>query len=312
MKKINIKKIIISILIIVIVGAFTFGIFYLFKNYIDLKNKYFKLETSIGELENNTYTFYSNTEIETYKQMVNNLEYSNEKILNTIYYALSGIAFAFFAIIGANVFLNFRFNKEEIENIKQNNNLKIEEIKNKYLQMIQSELKNFEEISNAKIKENFDSLLNDIKSQIKIYSDNFSNQIKTNKDVADNQYAEIQEMFEPIRKELKSKTSDIDKIILIKEKKTQIELAGLEAEIWSLKEVPSNALTGFIEKANLEIELDMSLELSLQRIIEALKKMRYIATWDFSRITGLLDKIPSEYRLHKEEIENVVKTMKKE
>lgn len=310
MIKVKVKKIIIFILITVVIGSYIYGFLYLYKNFFNLKNTYIELKSSITELENSKPTYYSNIEIDTYKQMIENLKYSNDKILDTIYWAIGGVAVAIFTLLGANIFFNFRFNRKEIENIKQSFNLQLKGAKNKYDKLIQSEINNFVEKSNDRIREDFRSLSDNIQNQIKIISDNFSSQINTNEDKLEYKTKQLLERISQMEEKFESEIENVRTSIINTEENIKIELLGNKAKIWKLYDVKSNALTCLIEQALLKIKLGKFLEDSLEGIIEILEKIKEISTWDSAKINELINKIPKEYSLLKEKIESIAKTIK--
>lgn len=310
MIKVKVKKIIIFVLITVVIGSCIYGFLYLYKNFFNLKNTYIELKTSITELENSKLTYYSNIEIDTYKQMIENLKYSNDKILDTIYWALGSIAIVIFALLGTNLFFNFRINKEEIENIKKSFNLELEGVKNKYDKLIKSEIDDFAEESNNRIKGDFKYLSDNLQNQINIMSDNFGSQISTNKDKLEDKTKQLIEQISKMKEELESEIKDVQTSIINTKENIDIELLGINAKIWELEGVNINALNDFIEKALLEIKLNQSLSGSLDHIIEMLEKIKEISTWDNKKVNELINKIPEGYRLLKEKIESIIKTIK--
>lgn len=307
MIKVKAKKIIIFILAILVIGSFIYGFLYLYQNFSNLNNIYLELKSSITELENNKTTYYSNIEIDSYKQTIENLRYYNDKILNTIYWAIGSLAIAMFAIVGANIFFNFSISRKEIENIKKSFGLEIETVKNEYDKLIQSEVSNFIKESNKKIKEDFKSLSDNLQNQIKIMSDNFGYQISTNKDKLEYENEKLLDKLSQIEEKFKNEVKDISDSIIDIKGNIQIELFDIIARIWLLDGVEINALNIFVDKALLEIELNQSLGHTLGQIIDILGKIKEIDAYYITKINKLINKIPDENKLLKEKIESIIK-----
>jgi hypothetical protein len=104
---------------------------------------------------------------------VNLLEQINGKILNTIYWALSGLVTVFLTIIGLNFFQSFNLNKRKIDDIREENN---SELKKNISNFQEQSKKNFESISSKiepKIKSEVQSALSQLKGKMDEIKDDY-------------------------------------------------------------------------------------------------------------------------------------------
>lgn len=247
------------------------------------------------------------SETEAYKLLYENAKEVNNRILDTIYWALGGIATVILTLIGSNIFFNVRFNKKEVENIAESQKLQIEDIKNKLLLENREKLIEFESITKNEIQNEMkkanEIFLNQINTynksnteQIKNYNEDFKNKFKE----SDNNFNEYKKYNTEQIEYLKNEINNNQKVALIAE-------YGLEAEIWDLRGVYDNVLSCLIKKAQLEIQLNLSLTDTLGKLIEALKNKRGISTFEQAKLNQLIKNINNQYEL---QINNIVELAK--
>lgn len=246
------------------------------------------------------------SESEAYKLLYENSKENNRKILSTIYWALSGIFGVVIAIIGINLFFNMRINKDEIErfdNKIENEFKRIERDTNKQI------IKMFEDYSKENkqyIKEKFEILFQKQEEQFENFEE--KNSLKLNniqnklKNKIKNNNKKINDLNDDFDKQINSLINDIEE----NEKRKEIQIHGLEAELWSIKGTNKNVLSRLIKKANLEIELESSLTHTLGKLEEVMKNIDDFSTYDKTDINKLIRKIPDEYKIQKKELLNLV------
>ena len=280
--RIKLKKIVLSSMIVFILISFVSGFFYLNFQCNHINEAIKRINSNLSSLKKKDLTIYTDREIQTYKQMVENLKDSNEKILETVYWSLGGILGIIIVILGSNIFYNFRINKNEMENIKNALSLSLEETKNKNLEIIQKNAQ--DQIKN--ISENFHYNVN-----------NFDKKLKQTEE-------KLIDMISNLKSEFFEKESSItNKFALL-----HSEIVGHTADLWGLKDVPVNALKYETEKAILDIELKQPIESSLSNIYEYLDKITSISTFSQSDVIKLIEKLPDKYSVHKDKLQNIIKS----
>jgi hypothetical protein len=85
---------------------------------------------------------------EIYSVLYEESKKSNTELLETFRWSIASIIIILLAVFGSNIFFNFRFNKKELENLLQQIDLKIQEVRTSLLNEIETE--------NEKIKKEFD------------------------------------------------------------------------------------------------------------------------------------------------------------
>lgn len=247
------------------------------------------------------------SEAEVYKLLYENAIEVNNRILDTIYWALGGIATVILTLIGSNIFFNVRFNKKEVENIAESQKLQIEDIKNKLLLENREKLIEFEGITKNEIQNEMKKVSEIFLNQNNIYNESNTEQIKNYSEDLKNKFIKSNNDFNEYKKYnteqieyLKNKIEKNQKVALIAE-------YGLGSEIWVLRGVYNNALTCLINKAQLEVQLDLSLTDTLGKLIETLKNKSGISTFEQADLNRLIKQIPNQYEL---QINNIVELAK--
>lgn len=242
------------------------------------------------------------SESEAYKLLYENSKENNRKILSTIYWALSGIFGVVIAIIGVNLFFNMRINKDEIEKFDNKIENKFKRIESDTNKQIRNMFENNSKENKQYIKEEFEILVQKQEEQFKNFEE--KNHLKLNniqnklKDKIKNNNKKINDLDDDLGKQINSLINDIEE----NKKRKDVQIYGLEAELWSIKGTNKNALSKLIEKANLEIELESSLTPTLGKLKEVMKNIDDFSTYDKTDINKLIRKIPDEYDLQKKEL----------
>lgn len=271
------------------------------KTNINLNN----ILSDIDFYKKNYFQINSYNEAEAYKQMYENLKYSNDKILDTIYWSLGGLTTAIIALFGANIFFNFRFNKSEIENIKNNLNLKVEEIKNNTSQYIQSN-----------INQLTDNSKNEITKLNQILEENHKNETHTLTSDFEKKYILLQkeidkfkDILEDVKSQSRTKFNDFDKTYAKQFKSIMSLYYELDAQVWRLRDVEGNALSSFSKSALLDIETNLLNEFILNDVLDSLNKLFKLSQSNSTILQELLVKIPDEYTIFRDKISDKIKTL---
>lgn len=198
------------------------------------------------------------------------LSENTEKAYNTnlsLFQTTLGVCLAILiAIIGSQIFFNYRINKKEIDYIKNDLDKKLGEGKT----ILQ---KRMDEKFNDESKE-----LNKV----------FEKTLESNNEKFEEKFKSLEKVsaleMELIKKELKSQIKNL-----------QHEIEKNKGDLWKLKGVESNALMSFTSSAFLQLELDREAKYTLQEIIESLKKLDEIHEFDYSRLDQLTEKSKEKY-----------------
>ncbi|MFA9190836.1 hypothetical protein AAGV28_05570 [Flavobacterium sp. FZUC8N2.13] len=218
------------------------------------------------------------SELDFYKLLAEQVQKDNETYISLTQWTLS-ISFAFLlAIIGSQIFFNYRINKKEIDYIRKDLDEKISELKNDINQSINSK---------------FDDLEKGLK-----------------KDMT----KEFIEMKKTLFSDFKSHKEYLKLKLEIQEKSLKQDLKALEKEVeqnkgdlWKLKGVESNALSSFVKSASLQIELNRDPKYILDEINTVLGNMEEINSYDFERLNTLSEKT---IKTHKEKTEKMISLYK--
>lgn len=200
-------------------------------------------------------TIEHNSETEAYKLLYETTQKNNDTLSETTHWTI-GIVIAFIILILGSQFLyNWRLNKQEVDNIKGEMDLKFQELSATLLAERNILLKELEQdISNTK-RENQDYL----KDKFDTYKESTERTLTANK-------TELQKEFLVFNADLKKH----------------------EADIWLLKGVNQNALSYFIKATEFKIELGQEIKYILGDIVAILKKLDDIHEADYDNLTKLV------------------------
>ncbi|WP_068537608.1 hypothetical protein [Paenibacillus glacialis] len=266
-----------------------FSIVFLF---LSISNAEAATEAEKTQLNNNLVKIES---ADYYRQLYEDQKDYNEKILNTIYWALGGLATAIATVVGLNVFSSQRTNKVGMEAIKQ-------EI-----------LKNNEEATNQSIsemKERFDNLKEQIFNEIikKIDEKNEIFQAKTEilqamiKDLD----AKFQAQYRVMELEVEEKENSLRKEM----KHIKVDTFENTSLIHSIKGVPENQVFFLCQAIDQALEIERYPESLLNELINTLSNMQKITHFTSTRISSISKKIPDNYDHFKSRLDQVIKEIK--
>lgn len=201
------------------------------------------------------------SELDYYKLLAEQAQKDNETYISLTQWTL-GISFAFLlAILGSQIFFNYRINKKEIDFIKKDIDEKFAELKNEISESVDSK---FEKI-NKELKTDLTKLSIELK---KSNAENY----KSHKDLI-NLKLKLQESS--FKQEIKSLEKEIEKN---------------KGDLWKLKGVESNALSSFIRSALLQLELKRDVQYILDDINEVLANLEEIDSSSYDKLNTLSGK----------------------
>ncbi|KGL58390.1 hypothetical protein [Polaribacter sp. Hel1_85] len=209
----------------------------------------------------NTKTKSNLSELDYYKLLAEQAQKDNETYISLTQWTL-GISFAFLlAIIGSQVFFNYRINKKEIDFIKKDIDEKIAELKNNLTESIDTKLEKL----NKDLKTDFTRLSIDLK---KSNADNFKNHKEYSNLKLEVQKSSIKQEIKALEKEVEQNKGDL----------------------WKLKGVETNALSSFIRSTFLQLELNRDVQYIMNDIIEVLENLEEIDSHSYNKLNELSKK----------------------
>lgn len=229
------------------------------------------------------------TELDYYKVLYEKEKENNESFKSLIQWTL-GVSLGFLlAIIGSQIFFNYRLNKKEIDYIKKDIDEKILELENKLIEKIQLK---FDEIDDGlkeglakNQKENKEFLVDRLNSDSKV----LDAELKLLKNVTEFDIKVLQD-------ELEGGISSLKELILKN-----------KGDIWNLKGIDSIALSNYIEVAFIKLKRKNEVKYILNDIIEVLKELNEIHDRDFKNLKLLYKRIIDSHGVLAKQINELVK-----
>lgn len=261
----------------------------------------------------------------TYKMLYENQVRANESILNTIYYALSGLAAAVLLVFASNWWFNDKKVKDIINEIEDKSQsvksgilIEVSEkmatlsnLKNEEINVIINKLREDVSESIANQTNNFNVLSDKIRDEIKLENKelliNYQKQLDAFSNTFGQQLSFLNEkintssnqLIDKInnKEELLKKIIDNEKESLLSELKiTKGKILRNEAWMWEGRDVPVNALRAQLEELDFRLEQKLDLNFYLDMILRTSKKLTWLTSYDKEEIKKALNKLPSEYR----------------
>lgn len=222
-----------------------------------------------------------------YKQLYENSVESNAQLISTIQWSIGIIATFLAALVGSQIFFNYKISKEEVKSIKSDLDERFSEFK--------SEIHLASESENRELSK---SLNETISKNERLFKESISEQFKEKSKFVDSNINAHEKEIESLKTYSKR---ELDYL--------RMEVSRLEGEVWKLRGVNANALTRFIRCARMEIEAGIEPKHSLDDIVEILKSVSDISKKDFDELATLLTLVPTEFADKKSIIEGMSSTL---
>lgn len=229
------------------------------------------------------------SELDYYKLLYQNSKESNDSYKSLLQWTF-GISLAFLiAIIGSQIFFNYRLNKKEIDYIIKDIDEKILELENKLVEKVQNKFDELDE--SLKI-----SLVQNQKENKETIEAKFKSQEETSK-------AKFELLEKMTSFEIRDIQNQLDKTALsLKE-----DIIKNKGDLWKLKGVESNALSSFIEVFFIKKKLNYEIKYILDDIIAILKDLEEIHESDFKKLKDLYEGIKVSHKDKAEKINDLIK-----
>lgn len=224
-------------------------------------------------------------EEQAYKMLYEDLKDANGKILDTVYYALAGLAGAAALIIGANTFFSYRTNTKEIEVIKKSLENDMEKFKNDFIKELEARI----ELETEKF--------------IKYITLEQKNQMSIAKTEIELKYNSLENKFTLKQNNLQAKLNENSSELEKKITELKVELLLVKGDFWDSVNVGSIAIECYVESALLILESGHSvgsLDSAIRKIEARLKKTKSFYAGDRELLATLLDKLQHERKLQYE------------
>jgi hypothetical protein len=233
---------------------------------------------------------------EYYKQMYVDQKDYNDRILNTIYWALGGLATAIISVVGLNVFNSNRSNKASLEVIKQEV-LKINEIENsKNVTMLRQEFDQLRDQTSNVLNEQLQQRDQIINERFTLIQTDLSNNVE-----------EVNSKIENVVKFNHLQIKEIER----KLKAMKIDIYKNKADIKGLNQHGALSQLGYlVQKLELEIELEYPLQYFLDDFLIKLQEIKEVDAMLHHQISTVVNKIPDIYNGLKTRLNEVLSDIK--
>lgn len=249
------------------------------------------------------------TEADAYKLMYKNVVDYNSKILDTVYWALSAMLVLTLALFGSNIFFNYRTNRKEIENIISGMKLELQEFKNQIFNEVQKKLNEFIGSSNEELKLNFGNTVENQSEQIKLITNNLTSQINAFTSIFEDKVKNLEKSITDNVDSIKNNYLKLNSEIKKTKKEIEIDLFDLNAAYAKDKKVYANAFRFYLREISNQLELDLSIDWSLNNLIQVLQLLDHMPSYYVTDFNVILSKIPIQYEIQKMTISERVKSM---
>lgn len=239
------------------------------------------LEKNILEKHNTSENFATITQFQALEKQVNILDQINNKILNTIYWALGGLITVFLSVVGLNFFQNFSLNKNKFDSFRGEVLAELEVNREKNNAIINSE----KEKANSESLKTLSEINCKVEKKLTELKDELDNKIKL-----------------AVNEALKSQESKIKKI---QDDYEDVQRDNLVRQAFEHKQ--KNQM-GYIYNLVNALEIDIKkgyswqIEETLERIITCLNE-GYKDASSMEKLNSVLSKLPKDYDFTKKKIE---------
>ena len=242
------------------------------------------IKKKISSTENSTMS-----ELDYYKFLYESSKENNESYKSLLQWSF-GVSLAFLlAIIGSQIFFNYRINKKELDYIKKEIDEKILDLENKQIEKIQSKFKDLDK-----------SLIDGLTKNKEVNKEYLEEKLSADDELKKTKFKLLENT---INYEIKSLQNDLDRnIISLKE-----DIEKNKGDLWKLKGVESNALSSFIEVAFIKKKRNFEIKYILDEIIDILKEIEDIHQSDYDELKELYQLIKETHKTKADKINELIK-----
>ncbi|MDP8227635.1 MAG: hypothetical protein P9L89_08370 [Candidatus Celaenobacter polaris] len=226
-------------------------------------------------------------ESELYKQLYENSERSNDRIITIMQWSIGLAATFIIVLLGSQILFNYRVNKEEIRAIRSKLEEKFSNLRSEIIESINRDSKKSADF----IQQSFNILEKELQ-------DNFVTQFREKEKYFDVKIESVGKDNKLLKSIFESKVNALS-----------IELNKLDGYVWQLRGVRANALKQFVKIAELKIDQGDEPKYILSDIKNVLDDMKAINKSDYAQLENLMGKIPANFNQIKDEIESLYKAL---
>lgn len=207
---------------------------------------------------------------EAYELLYQNSESAQDRLVSTIQWSVGLFLAIIAAVIGSQIFFNYRINKEEVSRIESDLDGKVSALRAELFKAVAE-----------KQETGLGALQAEIDEKIKAVSTGLEKAARVSQ-------LETEVSVKVHENELKRLKADIEKN---------------DARLWLVEGVKGNALSAFVRSASIQLELGYELKYSLADVIKTLDSMDRLSDHDLSSLRRLLKDLPDKYATQKKRIE---------
>ena len=231
----------------------------------------------------------SMSELDYYKSLYENTKENNESYKSLLQWTF-GISLGFLlAIIGSQIFFNYRLNKKELDYIKKDIDEKVLDLENKLIKKIQDKFNDLDKSLSAGLTKNQKENKEFLEEKL-----NSDEELKK---------AQFKLLENTISYEVKSVKNRLEREVMsLKE-----DIVKNKGDLWKLKGVESNALSSFIEVAFIKKQRKFEIKYILDEIIDVLKELDDIHQSDYDNLKELYEEIKVSHKSKADKINELIK-----
>jgi len=245
-----------------------------------------------------------------YKLMYENVKDSNKKILQTVYWSLSSILIVIIAILGSNIYYNYKVNKQEIENLKQEIDTHINEVKNEIYNSISKNFNDYTKDTRTELKNDVEKYSESYIKQLNLLEENLKNRIEINTEYSNKLYDQLDKIYN-IFKDTFQKIDDtsekLEEKIENNHQKILIDIYDIKAQLMESNSSLDLALMYYASKLKIEIDIDSNCENTLNDIISIIKRLDSLPQHNNYDLNEIIFSVPNKYEAQKEIIISLIK-----
>ncbi|MBV1929463.1 MAG: hypothetical protein KUG81_08140 [Gammaproteobacteria bacterium] len=224
-----------------------------------------------------------------YKLLYDNSSASNDRIITTIQWSLGIISSFILLFLGGQVFFNNRVNKEEVGAIRSDSEERFTSFKSELLETIGADITS----KNKEISSSMEKITEELKNEI-------ARRVDEKEKYLDAKIGSLQKDYSSLENKMNSMLNDI-----------KIQNHNMKAEIWRLRGIEANALSGFVEQATMEIGEGKNPRHTLKEIMRSLSAMEKVRTDTCDEIIELSEMLPDSCNELMAEIKGIISTLPK-
>lgn len=231
----------------------------------------------------------SMSELDYYKSLYGNTKENNESYKSLLQWTF-GISLGFLlAIIGSQIFFNYRLNKKELDYIKKDIDEKVLDLENKLIKKIQEKFNDLDKSLSAGLTKNQKENKEFLEEKL-----NSDEELKK---------AQFKLLENTISYEVKSVKNRLEREVMsLKE-----DIVKNKGDLWKLKGVESNALSSFIEVTFIKKQRNFEIKYILDEIIDVLKELDDIHQSDYDKLKELYEEIKVSHKSKADRINELIK-----